>query len=1184
MFRLFQVNRPDSGLDNVSYQESAYPFSAILTKKITSSINIVKTNAFDGVGRLTQSRLTSDPQGIVYANTSYDALGHVSATSNPYRSTSESTYGVTTALYDAIGRVCVVIPPDGSSVSGTCPGTPPSNDILTSHSGNITTVVDQAGKQRRSVTDGLGRLVEVDEPNPGAAATLATGNIAISGSEQSATSQAAASGTGSVTINGTVQSVQICVRTTCHLLYDTGTVTISVNGFSKSVSYGQTSTGNTLASALAAAFNGDGNSPVNAGPSNNIVMLTAKATGASTNYSLSSSSGTSDTSCTNFCGPSFTTSNSGSTLTGGHNASTISDSGSVTITVNGTPYTSTYGSADTTTTIAASLANQVNAGAFASASASGPMVSLTSKTSGTSGNYSLAASYTYNTSQFAQPSFTTSTSGSTLSGGRDANALNNSPFVTLYAYDALSNLTCVVQKGVDTTAFTSCASAPLAWRPRSFVYDSLSHLRSASNPEAGTIAYTYDNDGKVLTKTDARGIQTTFSYDSLDRITGKTYSNGDPSVGYTYDAAACLGASACSNIGRRTGMTDAAGSESWSYDAMGRPLADQRTTNGTPKTTSYTYNLDGSLATLSYLSGRTITYTPNSAGRIVSAIDSANSISYATNALYAPQGSLTSFQNGSSIVSTFYFNNRLQPCRISVKNTGNVPGSCIDSANIGNILDYTYNFSLGASDNGNVSAITNNRDNTRSQNFTYDALNRLASAQTQTTGVTIPNSNCWGLNYGYDAWGNLLYGTFTGPSGCGQPMPLNVSATTSNQIPGYCYDVAGNLLDQGTCPTTGSHTYSYNAENQMVSAAGVSYLYDGDGKRVQKSNGKLYWYGMGSDPLDETDASGNLLEEYIFFNGKRIARRDSSNTVMYYFGDHLGTSRVTTSATGTVLDDSDFYPFGGERAITSSSGNGYKFTGKERDAESGLDEFGARYYSSVIGRFTSPDWSASPEAVPYVNLTNPQTLNLYGYVKNNPLSTTDPDGHCPACVIYVEELITSPEGQAILDNAIGITVAGAAAGYAGAKGWFDKAADFIIQQPFDDPTLTGYKSLHTLTDDAFQQPLQKSDQQVNEEVKQEAGGKCEYCGATTQDAQKSQKGVTPPGNEGQTDHYKPTSRGGSNEKGNKVHACRGCNRAKSDADPTNPNDAAGRKWQLDRMKDRKPPKDKPIRPQAEGLQ
>jgi RHS repeat-associated protein len=80
-----------------------------------------------------------------------------------------------------------------------------------------------------------------------------------------------------------------------------------------------------------------------------------------------------------------------------------------------------------------------------------------------------------------------------------------------------------------------------------------------------------------------------------------------------------------------------------------------------------------------------------------------------------------------------------------------------------------------------------------------------------------------------------------------------------------------------------------------------------------------------------------------------------------------------------------------------TSANVSRFTGKERDAESGNDYFGARYYASSMGRFMSPDWAAKLEGsnpVPYANLEYPQTLNLYSYAGNNPLSRTDPDGHC----------------------------------------------------------------------------------------------------------------------------------------------------------------------------------------------
>ncbi len=80
--------------------------------------------------------------------------------------------------------------------------------------------------------------------------------------------------------------------------------------------------------------------------------------------------------------------------------------------------------------------------------------------------------------------------------------------------------------------------------------------------------------------------------------------------------------------------------------------------------------------------------------------------------------------------------------------------SFADTANIGNVLDFSYNFSLGSADNGNVTGIANNRDTTRSQSFTYDALNRIATAATASTYATSP-AYCWGEAFSYDAWGDL---------------------------------------------------------------------------------------------------------------------------------------------------------------------------------------------------------------------------------------------------------------------------------------------------------------------------------------------------------------------------------------------------------------------------------------------
>jgi RHS repeat-associated protein len=180
----------------------------------------------------------------------------------------------------------------------------------------------------------------------------------------------------------------------------------------------------------------------------------------------------------------------------------------------------------------------------------------------------------------------------------------------------------------------------------------------------------------------------------------------------------------------------------------------------------------------------------------------------------------------------------------------------------------------------------------------------------------------------------------------------------------------------------------------------MSYLYDGDGKRVEKctqgttpgtcatnATGTLYWMGWTDEVGAESDLTGSVTQNYIFFNGQRIARRDASTgNIHYYFSDHLGTHSLVTDANGTMppQEESDFYPFGGEIPVSGSDTNHYKFTGKERDAESGLDNFGARYNASNLGRFMTPDWAAKPTSVPYAKFGDPQTLNLYSYVENEP--------------------------------------------------------------------------------------------------------------------------------------------------------------------------------------------------------
>ena len=674
--------------------------------------------------------------------------------------------------------------------------------------------------------------------------------------------------------------------------------------------------------------------------------------------------------------------------------------------------------------IANALAAILNgAGSPVNATVTGATLNLTWRTAGwVTATVASITSTPDNPSLFSSGSF--ASTAATFAGGVDPGSQSlTSPLVTLYQYDTLGNLTCVEQHGdspadshADGTAGTGCSASPSSdsnstWRVRRFTYDSLSRLTSSSNPEANTAtvgaslvrvntAYAYDPNGNLLQKTSPAPNQSgtatqtiSYCYDPLNRVTGKAYSAqtctngllpaGTAVASYFYDQSSFNSLTIINGIGRRTGMTDPAGSEAWSYDSMGRPKADRRTITGSPNvtnTTSYLYDLIGSATSITYPSGRTISYGYNNAVRAVSAADTPNAITYATGATYSPVGALTSLTNGTNLTSRFHYNNRLQPCRVFVTTGAAIPANCVDPGAVGNILDFTYNFNSGVADNGNVTSIGNNRDGGRSQSFAYDSINRIASAQTSATTGT----NCFGEGFVYDPWGNLLnIGGLVNYTGCTQEN-LGVGANVKNQVSTNAYDAAGNM-------TTGG--YTYDAENHLLTAGGVTYTYDGDGKRVKKSSGKLYWYGMNADALDETDLTGATnnaaFNEYVFFGGKRIARRNSSNTVFYYFADHLGTSRVMVQGgQATACYDADFYPFGGERTpVTNTCPQNYKFTGKERDTESGLDDFGARFYASTIGRLTTPD-----EFFKDSHVGDPQSWNKYAYVRNNPLRYVDPNG------------------------------------------------------------------------------------------------------------------------------------------------------------------------------------------------
>ncbi len=319
------------------------------------------------------------------------------------------------------------------------------------------------------------------------------------------------------------------------------------------------------------------------------------------------------------------------------------------------------------------------------------------------------------------------------------------------------------------------------------------------------------------------------------------------------------------------------------------------------------------------------------------------------------------------------------------------------------LLELTYADGAGGRNNGQITGITDTSHQTLTpgaagqQSFTRsdtgvyperrrrDELNRLKQAKTQASS----GAQCFGIEHGYDIWANLLTITQLGTHpAC--TTSLSQSVATNNRITTLSYDLAGNQLSDG------SYAMAWDAESRMKSGAGVNYtgVYpergrgDGDGRRTKKSSGKLYWYSISGDVLAESDLAGTISDEFIFFGGKRIARRASSGNVFYYLGDHLGTSRVIVQGgQNTACYESDYEPFGKERIVTDTCPQSYKFTGKERDTESNLDYFGARYYAATQGRFLSPD-----PLLTTMRPQRPQTLNRYSYVLNNPLRFIDPDG------------------------------------------------------------------------------------------------------------------------------------------------------------------------------------------------
>ncbi|HSW87825.1 MAG TPA: RHS repeat-associated core domain-containing protein [Candidatus Saccharimonadales bacterium] len=208
----------------------------------------------------------------------------------------------------------------------------------------------------------------------------------------------------------------------------------------------------------------------------------------------------------------------------------------------------------------------------------------------------------------------------------------------------------------------------------------------------------------------------------------------------------------------------------------------------------------------------------------------------------------------------------------------------------------------------------------------------------------------------------------------------------------YTYDADGNMTSDGT------YCYTYNEENQVSQVKNCGnnqviavYIYDYQGNRLIKRN---YTNGTLNNtvysPADEYEtkkiAANNSTQNttYYFANGQQIAKKNPDGTKTYVHNDDLGSSSVLTDASGAVTENTTYDPWG--EVKLGGTKDKFQYTGQEKDSETGLNYYNFRYYNSHTRRFTQPD-----DIFP--NQYDPQQLNRYSYVGNNPLTRTDPTGH-----------------------------------------------------------------------------------------------------------------------------------------------------------------------------------------------
>ncbi len=513
----------------------------------------------------------------------------------------------------------------------------------------------------------------------------------------------------------------------------------------------------------------------------------------------------------------------------------------------------------------------------------------------------------------------------------------------------------------------------------SMAYDIRGRKISMNDADMGFWTYEYNALGELVLQTDAKSQTTTMSYDILGRLQTRDEPEGTST--WTYDSAA----------NAKGKLVSVSGPNSYTrthqYDALGRPssITVQYGTKNYATTNTYIAN-SSRMNNTTFPGGQVITYGYDAFGFMNQIVDGTTNTGYWKPEFTDAFGNVTQEVIGGKIITTKTY--QATSGVISKIRSGLTASSS-------SIQNLSYSFdSLG-----NLKSRQDN-NNSLSEVFTYDDLNRLLSAQMN----ALPQKT-----FSYDAVGNITsksdVGTYTYDDGAGVYTtatggPHAVSKVDSNV---YTYDLNGNQL------TGAGRTITYTSFNKPATisrdAVSNSIYYDSDHNRVEKistnaGNTTTTFY-LGKSYQQVTNSSGLVEDKYFVSAGGATVlitkRSTNSNDVRYILKDHIGSSDVITDELGSIIPGEilSFDAWGKRRQgdwtdasltapIVSLTSQG--FTGHEMDDGIGLINMNARMYDAEIGRFLSPD-----TFVQFPDST--QGMNRYTYVNNNPLSFTDPTGN-----------------------------------------------------------------------------------------------------------------------------------------------------------------------------------------------